>query len=58
MQLCNKSNYLISDYTLFYKKIRSGTSTEGFLASGDLEYSKFLNHFLKIEQQAKENVVL
>ena len=32
----------------FYKKLRSGPSTESFLASGDLEYSKFLNSFLTI----------
>ena len=47
--------------TPFFKKLRSGPSTESFLASGDLEYSvsvQFLNHFLKIEQQAKENMVL
>ena len=35
-------------YTLFYKKLRSGPSTESFLAFGDLEYSKFLNSFLTI----------
>ena len=29
-----------------YKKLRSGPSTESFLAFGDLEYSKFLNSFL------------
>ena len=48
-------------YTLFYKKLSSGPSTENFLAFGGLEYSKFLNSFLtflKIEQQAKENMVL
>ena len=39
----------------------SGPNTESFLAFGDLDYSKFLNSFLtflKIEQQAKENMVL
>ena len=36
-------------YTLFFnKKLRSGPSTESFLASGDLEYSMFLNSFLTI----------
>ena len=33
-------------YTFFYKKLRSGPSTESFLAFGDLEYSEFLNSFL------------
>ena len=32
----------------FYKKLRSGPNTESFLASGDFEYSKFLNSFLTI----------
>ena len=32
----------------FYKKVKSGPSTESFLASGGLEYSKFLNSFLTI----------
>ena len=30
----------------FNKKLRSGPSTESFLAFGNLEYSKFLNSFL------------
>ena len=30
----------------FYKKLRSGPSTESFLAFCDLEYSRFLNSFL------------
>ena len=33
-------------YTLFYKRLRSGPSTESFLAFGDLKYSMFLNSFL------------
>ena len=32
----------------FYQKLRSGPSTESFLASGDWEYSKLLNSFLTI----------
>ena len=36
----------MSNTHFFYKKLRSGPSTESFLASGDLEYSKFLNSFL------------
>ena len=32
--------------THFYMKLRSGPSTESFLAFGDLEYSKFLDSFL------------
>ena len=35
-------------HIFFYKKPRSGPSTESFLASGDLEYSKFLNSVLTI----------
>ena len=35
-------------YTLFYKKLRAGPSTESFLVSGDMEYSKFLNSVLTI----------
>ena len=52
----------IMKYTLFYKKLMSGLSTQSFLAFCDFEYSKFLNSLLtffsKIEQQAKENTVL
>ena len=44
--------------THFHEKARSGLSTESFLAFCDFKYSKFLNIFLKIEQQAKENMVL
>ena len=33
-------------FFFFYKKLRSGPSTECFLAFGDLEYLKFLNSFL------------
>ena len=32
--------------THFYMKLRSGPSTESFLAFGDLEYSKFRDSFL------------
>ena len=37
-------------YTLFYKKHRSGLSTQSFLAFCDFEYSKFLNSFLTFFQ--------
>ena len=40
-------NTLIQGTHFLCKKLRSGPSTESFLASGDLEYSKFLNSFLK-----------
>ena len=38
--------FILWVHTVFYKKLRSGPSTESFLAFGDLEYSKFLNSFL------------
>ena len=50
-------------YTLFYRKLRSGLSTESFLVFCDFEYEKFLNCFLtfffNIEQptEQKENTV-
>ena len=45
----------------FYQKLRSGLSSESFLAFCNFEYSKFLNSsltFSLIEQQAKQNMVL
>ena len=36
----NSSSPLLTDF--FEKKLRSGPSTESFLASGDLEYQSFL----------------
>ena len=33
---------------IFYKKFRSGLSTQSSLAFDDFEYSKFLNSFLRL----------
>ena len=39
--------HLFHEYTLlFYKKLRSGLSTESFLSFYDFEYSEFLDSFL------------
>ena len=43
-----KASTEVSKCTLFYKKLRSGLSTQSFLIFGDFEYSKFLNNFFMV----------
>ena len=53
--MCYKKSTVVQ-YTLFYKKLSSGLSTESFLAFCDFEYSKFISSFLTFfltEQQTE-----